>query len=341
MSVRDVARETNMIPRYIDALENEDYTVFPGETYALGFLRAYADYLQLDTEHLINLYRGLQIDQSDTPLKELTKPTGGFIIPHVDKNVWLALGGVAIIAGIISLFAFDIVSLPSLPSGSTADSGLCKGREIRPVVVPRAGAAPKIESVSTQDSLKFSNLSDLNLKLCLIEVIRSENQPSVGVFGLRVNEQSDHKFQAREEQIVILGPETEGLKALKYKLHIVPRVLRDVSAQVQVAYEGDSQAGAGDLIRVTLKFTERSYIEWVVDGGFHSGQIAAGEERTLEAKNSLQIKLGNGGGVQVNYGNKSEVAGPSNRIVKYDYRRVPDPYDAGKFKIQVAKEVVK
>ena len=37
LSLKDVARETNITPRYVDALENEDYSIFPGETYALGF----------------------------------------------------------------------------------------------------------------------------------------------------------------------------------------------------------------------------------------------------------------------------------------------------------------
>ena len=39
LTVKEVARETNMTPRYIEALEVEDFSQFPGETYALGFLR--------------------------------------------------------------------------------------------------------------------------------------------------------------------------------------------------------------------------------------------------------------------------------------------------------------
>ena len=45
-----VGRETNIAIRYIEALENEDFSKFPGEPYILGFLRNYGEYLGLDVD---------------------------------------------------------------------------------------------------------------------------------------------------------------------------------------------------------------------------------------------------------------------------------------------------
>ncbi|HEY1405865.1 MAG TPA: helix-turn-helix domain-containing protein, partial [Spirochaetota bacterium] len=75
LNIRDVAKDTNIAPRYIEALENEEFDKFPGETYITGFLRGYAEYLKLDADDMIQSYKGYKIGESVTPLEELTKPT--------------------------------------------------------------------------------------------------------------------------------------------------------------------------------------------------------------------------------------------------------------------------
>ena len=55
LTLDQVARETHVAKRFLKALEDEDFSVFPGETYAMGFLRNYAEYLGLDPEELIAL----------------------------------------------------------------------------------------------------------------------------------------------------------------------------------------------------------------------------------------------------------------------------------------------
>ncbi|MDR2900824.1 MAG: helix-turn-helix domain-containing protein [Treponema sp.] len=68
-----VGRETNIAIRYIEALENEDFSQFPGEPYILGFLRNYGDYLGLDVNELIGLYRTLRIQEEPIPVEQLLK----------------------------------------------------------------------------------------------------------------------------------------------------------------------------------------------------------------------------------------------------------------------------
>ena len=42
-----ISRETNIDTRYLEALETENFAVFPGEPYLQGFLRNYGEYLGL------------------------------------------------------------------------------------------------------------------------------------------------------------------------------------------------------------------------------------------------------------------------------------------------------
>ncbi len=73
-SIDQVARDTNIARRFLEAMEREDFSVFPGDTYVLGFLRNYADYLGLNPEKIITLYRNLKIQEQPIPVEELIRP---------------------------------------------------------------------------------------------------------------------------------------------------------------------------------------------------------------------------------------------------------------------------
>lgn len=70
-SISQVAAETNISPRYIQALEEENFGIFPGDTYVVGFLKNYADYLGLDAQSIVNTFRGLRIQEQDVPVEQL------------------------------------------------------------------------------------------------------------------------------------------------------------------------------------------------------------------------------------------------------------------------------
>jgi len=70
-SIDQIARDTNISKRYLRALEEEDFTVFPGETYLIGFLRTYSEHLDLDPNTVINLYKNLRIQEQPVPMTEL------------------------------------------------------------------------------------------------------------------------------------------------------------------------------------------------------------------------------------------------------------------------------
>jgi cytoskeleton protein RodZ len=52
----EVERTIRIRNRYLEALENEDWGVLPGEAYVRGFLHTYADYLGLDGAALVDEY---------------------------------------------------------------------------------------------------------------------------------------------------------------------------------------------------------------------------------------------------------------------------------------------
>ena len=68
LSYDTVSRDTNISSRYLEALEKEDFSGFPGEPYVLGFLRNYSEYLGLNPDELQSLYRSLKLQEQPIPV---------------------------------------------------------------------------------------------------------------------------------------------------------------------------------------------------------------------------------------------------------------------------------
>ncbi len=71
LSLARVAEDTNIGPAYLSGLESGDYTGFHGEPYIIGFLRNYAEYLEIDPDPLIAEYkasRGIVPEQTVAPV---------------------------------------------------------------------------------------------------------------------------------------------------------------------------------------------------------------------------------------------------------------------------------
>jgi len=96
-----VSRETNITRRYLEALEKEDFTVFPGEPYLLGFLRNYCEYLGLNSNEIITAYKNLKIQETPVPLKDLMprRPITDRLLsgPNTPKIFGIAVAAVALV----------------------------------------------------------------------------------------------------------------------------------------------------------------------------------------------------------------------------------------------------
>ncbi|MCB1327583.1 MAG: helix-turn-helix domain-containing protein [Spirochaetales bacterium] len=353
LTVKEVARETNMTPRYIEALEVEDFSQFPGETYALGFLRNYSEYLNLDTDHLLNLYRGQKIDQSQAPLKELINPRRRveFRLPTIPRNAIFALVGIAVLSALIyglAQISWDFGS--GGDDGQTAEA-YCEDRTVMPINLPQENSPARSENLSLTNTVRF-RADDYIIKLCLARV--QPGDPAVGEFHMRIDEKYNYSFTARPGETVTIDRSIESMEALRREIRITPGVLEDYSARVD--FETLLAAGVGPTpetneittpatraqeIQVTLEFVGESYIDWYQDGTYFTGRFQhAGETLTLEARNRLEIKVGNGGGVRIiREGVPARLAGPPGKIVKIVYRRVPDPLDPTQSNVQEAVEV--
>ena len=97
-SLEQVARDTHIAKRYITAMESEDFSIFPGEPYVIGFLKNYSAYLGLNPNEVVNLYRNIKLQEQPAPMDELLDRRGGSgagrIVLIVLVVLVLAVGGI-------------------------------------------------------------------------------------------------------------------------------------------------------------------------------------------------------------------------------------------------------
>jgi hypothetical protein len=97
----DAERTIRIRVRYLHALENEEWDVLPGDAYARGFLRTYADFLGLDGRALVDEYDRREAPaQAERPMDapfEPPRPTGAGN-PTMRRIGWGAIFAAAALA---------------------------------------------------------------------------------------------------------------------------------------------------------------------------------------------------------------------------------------------------
>ena len=104
-----VSRETNISARYLEALEREDFSCFPGEPYVRGFLKNYGEYLGINPDELLSLYRSLRIQEQPVPVEQLLK--GPSPVPKI-------IGAIAIVLAVLGIAGGAIFIIYRLPKKS-------------------------------------------------------------------------------------------------------------------------------------------------------------------------------------------------------------------------------
>ncbi len=136
LSLSQVEADTKIRSRYIRALEDEDFALLPGATYAKGFLRAYADYLGLDGHLFIDEFSSRHFD----PRRELDQP----IAPRSrsrpvargrrESNLAvIALAAIVAISALVFLLALGGKSPPAnLPTAPPPSTPSTAGQPVQP-----------------------------------------------------------------------------------------------------------------------------------------------------------------------------------------------------------------
>ena len=153
LSIDDISRDTRIQPRFLEAIESDDYSSLPGIVFARNFVRQYALALGIDAEPLLTALP--KFDQSQAPLPTppvRSRPKSSYrrerqIHALVTSGVWVAiLGG----AGIgVYLHFHHVRNIPTVQAHSVAAVKTSPAPAVAQARVPEAvKPAPQTRNAS-------------------------------------------------------------------------------------------------------------------------------------------------------------------------------------------------
>ena len=117
ISFDQAGKDTKIAMRYLQALEKEDFTIFPGEAYITGFIRNYSAYLDLDVQELLSLYRAHKMQEQPIPVEQLLRR------PSPLPKVFIGVAAIVLVLGLIGGGIAALISRPPRPDAEKPSPG--------------------------------------------------------------------------------------------------------------------------------------------------------------------------------------------------------------------------
>ncbi len=350
LTLKEVSKDTNITPKFIEALENEEFEKFPGETYVIGFLRTYAEYLRVDAEEIVHAYKGYKIGESATPLEELTKPTRTPILMSLSgvfgrhKNALYISGIVSVLLVVIWLFSSIFSSNIDMQGDDSiknikSEYDRAKKTEIENIRNLQLMHDSGYILVYTNEAVQF--LVDNKEVMFLLNEIKDnsvfiELLPGSIVEKLEIEKPKVLKIKDCPREVVFT---LKGLTENRAKIMVM--LGKSLESEKEIAEKKVEKLTGEDSTKVTAQsekslrivfeaeFIKNTYIELYLDGMKKSkGIVFAGKKERWEATEYIQLKIGNAGGLKARINGKEYTFGlpgqVANKVITWK-KDIKDP----------------
>ncbi len=351
LTIRDVAKQTNINPVYLTALEDEEFEKFPSETYLIGFLRSYSEFLKLDIDEMIQSYRGYKIGESVTPIEELTKSTRpplstalsslGGRYKNIIFAVIVAVFAVAIYWGIKGIISsgVDVTggdSVVKIKDQFKEKEAGTKIENIRPLQLHNNKGFVLVYKNEAVQFLVEKKEVVFVLKDIKGDSVFIEFFPHSQLETIKMDVPTPLKIKGSpREMLFTLKGLTENRAKIFVQIDNKPEEAGNVAVETD---KTDNKSNNVDVVaqnRENLKivfeaaFNQKSFIEIYLDGSLKKrGFIPGGTRERWEASEYIQVKIGNAGGIKARINGKEYVFGKlgqvANKVIKWK-RDVKNP----------------
>jgi cytoskeleton protein RodZ len=151
IDVSEIEAKTKIRAKYLRALENEEWSLLPGQTFVKSFLRTYAQALGLDAKALLEEYRLSHETPNESALEPIvsspqrsrSRASGPGRSPSGPSRAYIALVGVVVL--VIALLIVGLLSgggpskSPPRTSSSTSSASAHKGARTHHRTTPTSG----------------------------------------------------------------------------------------------------------------------------------------------------------------------------------------------------------
>ena len=364
-SIEQVARDTHISKQYLEALEQEDFSIIPGETYIIGFLRNYAEYLSLNPEELVALYKNIQIQEQPLPMTELLDRSR----PKSSSRIIVVL---AIILAVLGAGGYLIYRFVISPERQAAPQAAAAQEVSQPNV-----RQPEGEELLFQDEAvtRWFDLDDtigfpLNGNTYRLQIVDIDRTLTIKVPGgtldmpIGQDRQLDVNGDGRNDLRILLNDldatdvaKRANLSLYKITKATVPEVAEAVEEAVKEVEEAvepavsepiatEPSAGATTIIsadtpapfRVSISFRGYCLFRYLVDNDIREERFFhKGESFSLDARNEVQLWISNAGVVRLMVAGREIEVGRPGAVTTKQIRWSRDDAD-GQYALEVVSK---
>jgi transcriptional regulator with XRE-family HTH domain len=175
LTLEDCERDTRISKRYLDALEREDWKIFPAPVYSRAFMRTYSQYLGLDPQALMRAMTAREAEQEPATIKPLPEIKAA---PATGNINWPLAGGVAVFIAVIGAFVWlsarndgdgtsDLLGtaptqVPATALPTEGQGGGLQPAVGRPVGEVEEGVVPDLNGVRVDDAIVALGQADID-----------------------------------------------------------------------------------------------------------------------------------------------------------------------------------
>lgn len=316
VSIDEVVRDTNIPKKYLESIESNNFDVFPGETYALGFVANYADALEIERDIAIALYKKQMKIAQDAPLEELVGKKKSFTLP-ANLGITLVIGGISLVV-ILGITLF----LNRTPSQNTP---------VKSVTFDMADLN-KLSSIRFRigDTIILTNTNKV-LEFSLARLDSSKNL----IIKVNNNQYSVRSGELLSVDTDLNGTNDMGIEVLRAKEHDIKLSFAELQ-ELPGGGAAPSLAGPINQYREYI-MAENEFVRMNTQApvslnvvasasGFMSYSVDGQEEKSLNFSKgstydipfsaSLVLSIGNSGALRLKINNHEETGGAMGEVTK-------------------------
>jgi hypothetical protein len=160
IDITEIESKTKIRAKYLRAMENEEFDLLPGSTFAKSFLRTYADALGLDSHRLVEEYRSQYEPRDESDLPPLSSQPGartrrGRYDRRPPPRRGLAIAGVAALV-IGTLVVIGLLADNGSNGGNGGNTNAAQATTTTKKKTTAAGAAPSKPAAPKRVVLKLA-----------------------------------------------------------------------------------------------------------------------------------------------------------------------------------------
>jgi len=363
-SIDDAVKETKIAKKYLFAIENENFDIFPGETYLIGFIRNYSQFLGLDPDEMVLKYRDFKIQEQPAPIEQLTAKTS-----TLKRFVLMGIIFVIIVsAGLYLLLTADRERSPKEREKEVAQEDQKEEKEqeevsgimffeeeeiIRDFIkgdvieIPIKSSIHRISIDGIGDNLEFS-IGDIPFTLSNDERVEIDfDRDGRKDILLRTNRMGEgsvnltlKKILKTESSDLLLGLNEESEEASRQPEAAAesgpPEVViikeDELFSDIPVAPKSGFQIVSGyekTAISAEIRGISTAYVSFSADGGEREGKLLKnGDEISFTAKDVVKLSASNARGLNMQINDVSVTIGKGGETVSKIIRWYRDSDDS-------------